>query len=114
MRPTIRLAPGGDFVIVVGILGGLLIFAGFIVAIIGYIRLILLAFRLGGTGWGIGSIFISLIGLIFGIIHWNEGGKSPVMFEIAGYLLLIVGYILLFIGIIAAGGTTTTTTSLLF
>jgi hypothetical protein len=103
-------------VIVVAILGGILIFAGFVLGIIGYIRLIMLAFRLSGTGWGIGSIIINLVGLIHGIMHWNEGGKSPVLFEIAGAVVGIIGYILLFVGIIAAGGgtTVTTTTSFLF
>jgi hypothetical protein len=95
-------------VIVIGILGGIVFGIGLIVSLIGYVRLILLAFRLGGTGWGIGSIFIGLIGLIFGIMHWNEGGKSPVLFEIAGSVLSIVGYVLLLVGLLSAASTTTT------
>ena len=90
--------------------GVILAVLGGIALLVAYIMLIILAFRLGGAGWGIGSIFIGIIGLIFGIMHWGDGGKTPVLIYIGGTVVLIIGYTLIIVG---AASTTTTTTSLL-
>ncbi len=89
--------------VILAVLGGIALF-------VAYIMLIILAFRLGGAGWGIGSIFLGIIGLIFGIMHWNQGGRTPVLIYIVGTVVLVIGYGLIIAG---AASSTTTTTSLL-
>lgn len=94
------------------IIGIILAVIGGILSLVAYIMLVILAFRLGGAGWGIGSLLIGLIGLIFGIMHWNEGGRTPILIEIGGAVVAIIGYVL--IGIGAATTTTPVTGLLLF
>ncbi len=82
---------------------------GGVIALVGYIWLVVVAFRVGGAGWGIGSLLIGIIGLIFAITHW-EAAKRPFLVEVAGAVLIGIGAVL--VGIGAAG--TTTSTSFLF
>jgi len=40
--------------------------------------------------WGLGSIFVPFVSLIFVITHW-EVAKRPFLVSVAGSILLIVG-----------------------
>jgi energy-converting hydrogenase Eha subunit C len=91
------------------ILGIILYAIGGVVLFVGYVWLVVVAFREGGAGWGIGSLLIGLIGLIFAITHWDVA-KRPFLIEVAGGVVLAIGGIVFAIG---ASSTTTTVTSLL-
>jgi hypothetical protein len=88
---------------------GLVVIAA-ILSLVAYVMFIILGFRLGGALWGILSIVLPIVGLVFAIMKWSEGGKTPVLIEIAAIVLYAIGYGLILVG---AGTTTTTTTGLL-
>ncbi|WP_009963606.1 hypothetical protein [Verrucomicrobium spinosum] len=52
-----------------------LIGIGFIISVIYGIKLLILAFQ-KSVLWGLGSIFIPFVGLVFVIMHWAEA-KGP-------------------------------------
>ena len=43
---------------------------GFILALAGHILLVLLAFK-ENTWWGLGTLFIPGVNLVFAVIHWS-------------------------------------------
>jgi hypothetical protein len=94
------------------VIGAIIAGLGAIALFVAYIMLIIFAFRTSGSGWGIVSIILPIVGLIHGIIHWGEGGSRPVIIYLVGLVVLFIGYGLIFAG--AGTVTTTTTTSLLF
>ena len=74
------------------VLGTLLMAAGAIVGLIGWIGVLLLAFR-ESTVWGILSLLIGIVWLIYAIMHWDEA-KKPFLLSLGGSILMILGSVL--------------------
>jgi hypothetical protein len=74
--------------IVVAILLGLVGLAGFILAAWGGILILIEAFRTSIL-WGLGTLFIPFVGLIFVILYWDEV-KRPFLMYLGGLALLFV------------------------
>ncbi len=67
----------------------LLMGIGLLSAMIGGIWLLVVAFQ-ESVLWGIGTIFIPLVGLIFAVTHWAEA-KWPFLVNLVGWMLLYAG-----------------------
>jgi hypothetical protein len=74
------------------ILGMLLLVVGLIIAAVGGIWLLVVAFQ-ESILWGLGSLFIPLVGLVFVIMHW-EVAKKPFLINIGGAVLIGLGTIM--------------------
>ena len=70
-------------------MGTLLLIVGVILCLIGGIWLLVEAFK-ESVLWGLGSIFVPFVSLIFAIMHWSEC-KVPFLMNVVGFLLLIAG-----------------------
>ena len=66
-----------------------LMIVGLVVAAIGGIMLLVAAFKTSVL-WGLGSLFVPLVSLIFVFMHWNVAKK--------GFLINIVGLVLMGVG----------------
>ena len=66
-----------------------LIIVGAIVAVIGYVWLLIAAFS-ESIGWGLGALLCGIVALIFGIMNWAEL-KVPTILYISGCVLLSIG-----------------------
>ncbi len=64
-------------------------FAAYAAVAVGQIWLIVLAFRTGLL-WGLTSLFISPVAILFAVTHWRSG-RDPLLLEVTGVLLLFVG-----------------------
>ena len=67
----------------------ILIVVGGALYLIGIIWLLIKAFQ-ESILWGLGSLLIPFVGLIFAILHWAEC-KKPFFYALAGLVLLILG-----------------------
>jgi len=72
-----------------------LVAVGGIVMLVGGIMIIIKAFQ-ESIVWGLASLFIPIVGLVFVLTHWDDAGK-PFLIYLAGLALYIVG-------IVAVGG----------
>ncbi|MGI0116782.1 hypothetical protein [Zooshikella sp. RANM57] len=75
------------------IIGGILILAGGLVSLFYGIIILIKAFQTSIL-WGLGSLFIPLVGLIFIILHWQIT-KEPFLRSLLAIPLIIVGVILM-------------------
>ena len=75
------------------IIGWILMAVGGIMALIYSIIVLIKAFQTS-IWWGIGSLLIGLVGLIFVIMHWDRAGK-PFLMSLAGMALVFVGAMLM-------------------
>lgn len=66
----------------------LLFILGFALLLIGGIWLLVVTFQ-ESIGWGIGSILIPIVSLVFVIMHWDIS-KKPFLIQIAGLAVLIL------------------------
>jgi len=66
-----------------------LFYLGCVVALIGGIWLLVVTFK-KSVWWGLGSLFIPLVGLIFVIMNWQLT-KTPFLVYLAGVVLLVIG-----------------------
>ncbi len=73
-------------------MGTLLVILGVILMIIGGVWLLVEAFK-ESILWGLGSIFIPFVGLVFAIMHWSEC-KVPFLIHVAGLVLFVAGSVL--------------------
>lgn len=71
-------------------MGDLLIILGGIVALVGHIMVLLVAFRVSIL-WGLGCLCIPLIGLIFIITHFEES-KGALYAYLLGIALQLAGF----------------------
>lgn len=65
-----------------------LLIVGLILAFVGGIWLLVVAFKTS-IWWGLGSLFIPLVNLIFVILHWQPS-KKPFFIYLAGVVLLVI------------------------
>jgi uncharacterized membrane protein len=73
-------------------MGILLFVIGLIISVIGGLWLMLEAFR-EHILWGLGYIFIPLVGLVFVFMHWDKA-KKPFLWLVAGWILIFLGGVL--------------------
>ena len=78
-------------------LGLALMIVGGIGSLIYGIRLLILAFQ-KSIWWGLGSLFVPFVGLVFVIMHWAEAGKIFLF----GLLFSVLIFLGMFLG--ALGG----------
>jgi hypothetical protein len=62
---------------------------GLVVALVGAIWLIVLAFQ-KSVLWGLGSLFVPFVSLIFAVMNWDVA-KRPFLIQVAGVVLLVIG-----------------------
>ena len=65
-----------------------LLILGMILGAVGGIWLLVVAFK-ESVWWGLGSLFIPFVSLIFVIMHWQVS-KKPFLISLAGTILLLV------------------------
>ena len=73
-------------------MGTLLVILGGIAMFVGGIWLLVEAFK-ESILWGLGSIFIPFVSLVFVIMHWDVS-KTPFLIQIGGLVLLIAGVVI--------------------
>lgn len=66
---------------------------GAIISVIGGIWFLVVAFR-QSIWWGLGSLFIPLVSIIFLILHWGEAAK-PFFVSLLGVVIMVVVAILI-------------------
>ena len=71
------------------IVGTGLFLVGIMVALVGWIMIVVAAFRVS-AGWGVGSLLIPLIALIFVITHWQDA-RRPFFIQLGGTALWLIG-----------------------
>ena len=69
-----------------------LIAIGFLIALFFGIKLLIIAFR-ESVLWGLGSLFVPFVGLIFVIMHWEQT-KKPFLYSFLAIPFYIVGFLL--------------------
>jgi hypothetical protein len=62
-------------------------YVGCVVSIVAGIWLLVIAFKTSIL-WGLGSLIVPLVGLIFVFMHW-EAAKYPFLWSVAGVALMV-------------------------
>ena len=75
------------------LVGMIILGIGGIISLIGGIWFLVVAFR-QSVWWGLGSIFIPFVSLIFLIMHWADA-KKPFFVSLLGAVIIIVVAILM-------------------
>jgi hypothetical protein len=70
-------------------MGWVLLILGGIVGFAGGLWLLIVAFQ-ESIGWGLASLLIPFVALIFAITHWDKAGK-PFLIGLAGNVVAIIG-----------------------
>jgi hypothetical protein len=65
-----------------------LLYIGFFISIVASIWLLVVAFKTSIL-WGLGSLFVPFVGLIFVFVHW-QAAKTPFLWSLLGVVLLVV------------------------
>lgn len=73
-------------------IGLVLLGLGWLVALVGGIMLLIVAFR-ESVLWGIGCLIIPFVALIFVIMHWSAA-KKAFFIQLAGLALIFIGVVL--------------------
>ena len=71
-------------------LGGLMMIVGGAMTVIAWIWVVVIAFREDGFLWGIGSLLIGLVALIYMLMHFDEC-RTPFWLTVAGIILAVIG-----------------------
>lgn len=66
-----------------------LVYLGGLIAFIGGIWLLVVTFK-KSILWGIGSLLLPIVGLVFVILNWDLT-KKPFLVYLAGIVLLVIG-----------------------
>ena len=69
-------------------MGTALYFLGVIISLVGGIWILINAFKTSIL-WGLGSLFIPFVSLIFAIMHWEQN-KKPFLICVAGFVVLVL------------------------
>ena len=72
-----------------GFLATALIGIGGIIMLVGGIWVLVIAFQ-ESVLWGLGSLFIPFVSLIFVAMHWDKAGK-PFLISLAGLVPYLIG-----------------------
>lgn len=70
-------------------MGTILIIGGALIALVGGVKILVAAFK-ESLLWGLGSLIVPLVALIFVVTHWDEG-KSGFLWSVAGLVLMFAG-----------------------
>jgi len=70
-------------------MGELLVIVGALVAFGAGIWLLIVAFQ-ESIWWGLGSLFLPFVSLVFAIMHWDRAG-SPFLVSLAGTAVMFIG-----------------------
>lgn len=73
-------------------LGTILLFIGLIPMLVGSIWLLVTAFQ-ESILWGLGTLLVPFVGIIFVIMHW-DAAKKPFLIWAAGFVPYVIGMIL--------------------
>lgn len=73
-------------------LGTIIMALGAIGALVFWIQILIVAFK-KHIGWGLGSLFIPLVGLVFVFMHWKET-KTPFLRTLICAAVQIVGMVI--------------------
>lgn len=73
-------------------IGSILAILGLVLLIVGGLWLLVKAFQ-KSILWGLGSLFIGPVLLVFAIMHW-EACKKPFLIWLAGFVLAVAGSVL--------------------
>jgi hypothetical protein len=66
-----------------------LFYLGGIIALVGGIWLLVVAFK-QSVWWGLGSLIVPFVGLIFAIMNWQIA-KTPFLVYVGGIILCVIG-----------------------
>jgi len=75
------------------VLGIVLAIAGFLIALVGGIMFLMVAFE-ESVGWGLGCLFIPFVSLLFLIMYWDRAAK-PFLINLVGVLPMLLGMALM-------------------
>lgn len=75
-----------------GILGLVIMIVGDLIALVGGIWILVLAFK-QSVLWGLGSLFVPFVALVFVIKYWAVA-KKPFLINLAGVVLIVIGVVL--------------------
>ncbi|AEF90244.1 hypothetical protein DelCs14_3244 [Delftia sp. Cs1-4] len=70
-----------------------LFYIGFAIALIGYIGVLRAAFKTDAF-WGLGSLFIAPITILFFLKHWSAA-KNPFLLQLSGIAVIAVSLVFL-------------------
>jgi hypothetical protein len=70
-------------------MAGILMVLGLIVALVGWIWLLIEAFK-ENVLWGLGCFFFSPVSLFFAILNWDVA-KKPCLINLAGTAITLIG-----------------------
>lgn len=68
---------------------GIFLFIGFVICLVYGIKILIMAFQ-KSILWGLASLFIPLVQLVFIILYWSET-KSPFLRGLLGIPFILVG-----------------------
>lgn len=74
-------------------MGLVLLILGLILAVIGHIGILIEAFK-EGIAWGLGTLLVPIVALIFVVLHWQET-KKPFLLSLAGNVIWILGSVMM-------------------
>ena len=64
---------------------------GFVLSVVGGLWIVVNSLKNSGALWGVGSLLIPLVGLVYALLNFAEN-KLPLLLYAAGVVLCIVGY----------------------
>jgi len=62
---------------------------GLVIALVGLVWLLVITFKTSVL-WGLGSLFIPIVSLVFVVMHWDET-KRPFLIQVVGVVLMVAG-----------------------
>lgn len=62
---------------------------GLVIALVGVVWLLVITFKTSVL-WGLGSLFIPIVSLVFVAMHWDET-KRPFLIQVVGVVLMVAG-----------------------
>ncbi len=77
----------------IDVLGGIAVWAGLILMLIGGLFFIIAAFR-ESIFWGLGVLFLPFVSLIFLILAWPRA-KGPFFLQLYGFIAILIGVLAL-------------------
>lgn len=64
---------------------------GVVLSVVGGLWIVVNAFRNGGALWGIGSLLVPFVGLVYGLMNFADN-KVPLLLYAGGVVLCMIGY----------------------